>query len=46
MELGLINIIFATGSSTGAPLGGFLADTIGWRWYETLLILQKPQNRY
>ncbi|KAK7445738.1 hypothetical protein VKT23_014733 [Stygiomarasmius scandens] len=29
---GIINIVFATGSSVGAPLGGFLADTIGWRW--------------
>ncbi|KAF8918684.1 MFS general substrate transporter [Mucidula mucida] len=23
---------FCTGSSVGAPLGGLLADTIGWRW--------------
>jgi MFS family permease len=29
---GVINIIFATGSGTGAPLGGILADYIGWRW--------------
>ncbi|KAJ3866325.1 MFS general substrate transporter [Lentinula novae-zelandiae] len=29
---GVINIVFASGSSVGAPLGGFLADTIGWRW--------------
>ncbi|THH14448.1 hypothetical protein EW146_g5877 [Bondarzewia mesenterica] len=29
---GLINIVFATGSATGAPLGGILADSIGWRW--------------
>jgi len=28
---GIINIIFAAGSGIGAPLGGFLADTIGWR---------------
>lgn len=33
---GIINIIYATGSGTGAPLGGILADYIGWRWYETL----------
>lgn len=27
-----INIIYATGSSSGAPLGGFMADSqIGWR---------------
>ncbi|KAJ5184001.1 hypothetical protein N7492_001617 [Penicillium capsulatum] len=29
---GIINIIWATGSGTGAPLGGILADYIGWRW--------------
>jgi MFS family permease len=29
---GYINIIYATGSAAGAPLGGLLADTIGWRW--------------
>ncbi|KAM0334283.1 hypothetical protein ACHAQA_001305 [Verticillium albo-atrum] len=29
---GYLNIIFAAGTSTGAPLGGLLADTIGWRW--------------
>jgi MFS family permease len=29
---GYINIIYAAGASTGAPLGGFLADSIGWRW--------------
>ncbi|KAL4804803.1 major facilitator superfamily-domain-containing protein [Aspergillus unguis] len=29
---GIINIIFATGSGIGAPLGGILSDYIGWRW--------------
>ncbi|KAF8209487.1 member of the major facilitator superfamily [Mycena galopus ATCC 62051] len=29
---GVLNIIYASGSASGAPLGGFLADTIGWRW--------------
>jgi len=29
---GYLNIIFATGASTGAPLGGVLADYVGWRW--------------
>lgn len=29
---GYINVIFVFGTSTGAPLGGFLADSIGWRW--------------
>ncbi|KAI5287700.1 hypothetical protein KEM54_005809 [Ascosphaera aggregata] len=29
---GIINVIYACGSSIGAPLGGLLADYIGWRW--------------
>ncbi|KAI9166833.1 multidrug resistance [Paramyrothecium foliicola] len=29
---GYLNIIFAAGTSTGAPLGGMLADSVGWRW--------------
>ncbi|KAK7214854.1 hypothetical protein V2G26_002857 [Clonostachys chloroleuca] len=29
---GYINIIWGAGTSLGAPLGGFLADSIGWRW--------------
>lgn len=29
---GYINIIYATGAGIGAPLGGILADGIGWRW--------------
>jgi predicted MFS family arabinose efflux permease len=29
---GLINIVYATGAGTGAPLGGILAESIGWRW--------------
>lgn len=27
-----VNIIATTGRSLGGPIGGFLADTIGWRW--------------
>ncbi|KAI1751536.1 major facilitator superfamily transporter [Xylaria castorea] len=30
--LGYINIVSTTGRSIGGPLGGFLADQIGWRW--------------
>jgi predicted MFS family arabinose efflux permease len=29
---GLINIIYAAGAGAGAPLGGILADSVGWRW--------------
>ncbi|PFH57442.1 hypothetical protein XA68_15048 [Ophiocordyceps unilateralis] len=29
---GYLNIIFAAGTSTGAPLGGLWADSLGWRW--------------
>ncbi|KAG5641877.1 hypothetical protein DXG03_004017 [Asterophora parasitica] len=29
---GIINIIWTIGSAAGAPLGGFLVDSIGWRW--------------
>ncbi|KAF2109163.1 major facilitator superfamily domain-containing protein [Lophiotrema nucula] len=29
---GYINIIYASGAAAGAPLGGILADSIGWRW--------------
>lgn len=28
---GYINIVWATGAAAGAPLGGLLADSIGWR---------------
>lgn len=37
MWQGVINIIYATGSGVGAPLGGILADYIGWRWYDANL---------
>ncbi|KAK7544346.1 membrane transporter [Phyllosticta citribraziliensis] len=36
---GYINIVYATGASTGAPLGGILADSIGWRW---VFLFQAP----
>ncbi|TFK33386.1 member of the major facilitator superfamily [Crucibulum laeve] len=29
---GVLNIVFATGNTVGASLGGLIADTIGWRW--------------
>ncbi|KZF19629.1 major facilitator superfamily transporter [Xylona heveae TC161] len=27
-----VNVVATTGRSLGGPIGGFLADTIGWRW--------------
>ena len=29
---GYMNIIYVVGASAGAPLGGILADSVGWRW--------------
>ncbi|KAI5821460.1 major facilitator superfamily domain-containing protein [Pyronema omphalodes] len=29
---GVLNIIFSSGAAAGAPLGGLMADTVGWRW--------------
>ncbi|KAI0128944.1 major facilitator superfamily domain-containing protein [Xylariales sp. AK1849] len=29
---GYINIVFASGMASGAPLGGLMSDWIGWRW--------------
>lgn len=29
---GYMNIVFATGTSLGAPIGGVMADIFGWRW--------------
>ncbi|EPS42105.1 hypothetical protein H072_3827 [Dactylellina haptotyla CBS 200.50] len=29
---GIINLVYASGAAAGAPLGGYLADTVGWRW--------------
>ncbi|KAK8088815.1 major facilitator superfamily transporter [Apiospora hydei] len=29
---GYINIVFGAGIASGAPIGGLLADSIGWRW--------------
>jgi predicted MFS family arabinose efflux permease len=28
-----VNIVATTGRSLGGPIGGYLADTVGWRWY-------------
>ncbi|KDR66619.1 hypothetical protein GALMADRAFT_232467 [Galerina marginata CBS 339.88] len=36
---GILNIVYGSGNSVGAFLGGYLADTIGWRWS---FLLQVP----
>jgi predicted MFS family arabinose efflux permease len=36
---GYVNIIYAAGAASGAPLGGLMADSIGWRW---AFLLQGP----
>ena len=41
---GYINVIIASGTSTGAPLGGILADSIGWRWYAGRLYFHRPDS--
>lgn len=30
---GYVNIAATSGRSLGGPIGGFLTDTIGWRWW-------------
>ena len=32
-SIGVANMFFASGQAIGAPIGGLIADTIGWRWY-------------
>jgi MFS family permease len=39
LHLGVSNMVYASGQAVGAPLGGYLADTIGWRWS---FLLQVP----
>ena len=34
-----VNVVATTGRSIGGPLGGWLADTVGWRWS---FLLQVP----
>ena len=36
---GILNILYAAGSGCGAPLGGLMADQLGWRW---AFIIQVP----
>jgi MFS family permease len=43
---GFLNIVSSVGSVIGGPLGGLLADTIGWRWEAHTLCAayQPPSN--
>ena len=36
---GYTNVAVTTGRALGGPVGGFLADTIGWRWSESRVCL-------
>lgn len=29
---GYVNVVGIAGRSLGGPAGGFLADTVGWKW--------------
>lgn len=29
---GYLNVIFGAGTGTGAPIGGLMAESVGWRW--------------
>jgi len=40
--IGVLNIVFATGSAAGASLGGYIADSLGWRWLVPLSIATNP----
>ena len=33
-----VNVVMTLGRSIGGPLGGWLTDTIGWRWYVQVLL--------
>jgi MFS family permease len=33
MWQGYINTVYSVGVAAGAPIGGVLADSVGWRWY-------------
>lgn len=43
--LGYINIVGTTGRSIGGPLGGFLADRVGWRWQVPSFHPHQPATR-
>ena len=36
-----VNVVATIGRSLGGPLGGWLADTIGWRWQASCLLCTK-----
>ena len=40
---GYNSLVFALGIAVGAPLGGVLADTLGWRWAFALQVIYDPK---
>lgn len=36
---GYLNIVFSSGTAVGAPVGGLVADSLGWRWCVLYLYL-------
>ena len=44
---GYLNIVYATGASSGAIVGGLLSDSIGWRWWvsrDSMSLIQRASN--
>lgn len=41
-----VNMAATMGRSSGGPLGGFFADTIGWRWYTTILECDRSNSNF
>jgi hypothetical protein len=39
-----VNVAATTGRSLGGPVGGFLADTIGWRWFVRLQLVDSQTD--
>ena len=39
-----VNVAATTGRSLGGPMGGFLADKIGWRWFVRLQLVDSQTD--
>lgn len=33
-----MNVASTIGRSSGGPIGGYLSDTVGWRWWAFLVV--------